>query len=696
MAEEVVGVKIKVGNEGFENIKELRQGLKAANDELLKAQTNFGNTSKEALAAAKKVAEFRDTIQEARETADLFDPGKKFQAFTGALSAVAGGFSAVQGAIGLVGVESAEVEKTLLKVQSALALSQGLSTIADSAKDFQRLATVVKTNVVGAFSTLRGAIAATGIGAFAVGLGLLVANFEKVKETVFGLFPGLEKFTKLVSGLVQEFTDFVGITDEADRNLTKLEKNTKRGNESIDQRIKVLSAQGGKEKEIYELTKQQGENELTFLREKLKAKGKLSDEELKKFRDLKTEQAVLDAKEQKRLADAAKEAKKTADDKAKQLSDKQKKEAEERAAAEVEAAKKIAQLRGEAEVLGITDQFEAKRKAIENTLAAEIAEVEKNEKIKAETKAALIKALNAKADLEVRVAVKEQLDAQAEQTKEALAKQLEDERALRAGQLQSRIELLDRENAAVEYDFEQDLERLAEKRDLLAEQESIELANTELTEFQKFEIKKKYADSRNQLTKDEVATERAAAKAKVEINMQYADYLQQFGSLLTQVAGKSKALAIAGIVIEQGAALAKVIMQTSAANAAATAAAAPFMGNPVTAIPATANLARVLLMNNIQGGLSAAGIVAGAVKGISAINSSGVPGGGGGGALSSTSSSSAAPMSPPAPIQNTRTQLDSQSIDQMGNANNRAYVIESDVTNNQERIKRINRAARLT
>lgn len=696
MAEEVVGVKIKVGNEGFENIKELRQGLKAANDELLKAQTNFGNTSKEALAAAKKVAEFRDTIQEARETADLFDPGKKFQAFTGALSAVAGGFSAVQGAIGLVGVESAEVEKTLLKVQSALALSQGLSTIADSAKDFQRLATVVKTNVVGAFSTLRGAIAATGIGALAVGLGLLVANFEKVKDTVFGLFPGLEKFTKLVGGLVQEFTDFVGITDEADRNLTKLEKNTKRGNESITDRIKVLSAQGGKEKEIYELSKQQGENELNFLRTKLKEKGKLSDEELKKFRDLKTEQAVLDAKEQKRIADAAKEAKKTADDKAKQLTDKQKKEAEERAAAEVEAAKKIAQLRGEAEVLGITDQFEAKRKAIENTLAAEIAEVEKNEKIKAETKAALIKALNAKADLEVRVAVKEQLDAQAEQTKEALAKQLEDERALRAGQLQSRIELLDRENAAVEYDFEQDLERLAEKRDLLAEQEAIELANTELTEFQKFEIKKKYADSRNQLTKDEVATERAAAKAKVEINMQYADYLQQFGSLLTQVAGKSKALAIAGIVIEQGAALAKVIMQTSAANAAATAAAAPFMGNPITAIPATANLARVLLMNNIQGGLSAAGIVAGAVKGISAINSSGVPGGGGGGAISSTSSSSAAPMSPPAPIQNTRTQLDSQSIDQMGNANNRAYVIESDVTNNQERIKRINRAARLT
>jgi hypothetical protein len=52
---------------------------------------------------------------------------------------MASGFAVAQGAMGLFGAESEEVEKTLLKVQSAMALSQGLSTIADSAKDFQRL-----------------------------------------------------------------------------------------------------------------------------------------------------------------------------------------------------------------------------------------------------------------------------------------------------------------------------------------------------------------------------------------------------------------------------------------------------------------------------------------------------------------------------------------------------------------------------
>jgi hypothetical protein len=71
-------------------------------------------------------------------------------------------------------------------------------------------------------------------------------------------------------------------------------------------------------------------------------------------------------------------------------------------------------------------------------------------------------------------------------------------------------------------------------------------------------------------------------------------------------------------------------------------------------------------------------------------------GGGGGGSTPSAPTLAAAPVLPASPIQNTVTQLDQQSINQMGSATNRAYVVESDVTNNQERIKRINRAARLT
>jgi hypothetical protein len=63
----------------------------------------------------------------------------------------------------------------------------------------------------------------------------------------------------------------------------------------------------------------------------------------------------------------------------------------------------------------------------------------------------------------------------------------------------------------------------------------------------------------------------------------------------------------------------------------------------------------------------------------------------GGGSMSISS----APISPSAPIQNTVTQLDQGTINQMGSAAGRAYVVESDITNQQEKIVRINRAARL-
>lgn len=143
MAEQL-NYQINIEGNAYESIGEVKKALKDANAELLAAQSNFGAYSKQAIAAANKVATFKDAIQEASETANLFDPGKRFQALSGALTSVAGGFAAVQGAIGLFGGESKELEKQLLKVQSALALSQGLSTIADSAKDFQRLGGIIK------------------------------------------------------------------------------------------------------------------------------------------------------------------------------------------------------------------------------------------------------------------------------------------------------------------------------------------------------------------------------------------------------------------------------------------------------------------------------------------------------------------------------------------------------------------------
>ena len=218
------------------SIGNVRKQLKEATADLIRMQEQFGATSEEALAAARRVAELRDQIQDAREVADLFDPGKKFAAFSGVINGLAQGFTAVQGAMGLFGVESKELEKQLLRVQSAMALSEGLSGVLDAADKFKGFATIIQTQVVGAFKTLRGAIAATGIGLLVIALGTIVAYWEDIMRLVNGVSKEQENLNKLA-------TDNTKAQNE---KLVALEKSDAK-----------LKASGKSEKEILELKKQQ-------------------------------------------------------------------------------------------------------------------------------------------------------------------------------------------------------------------------------------------------------------------------------------------------------------------------------------------------------------------------------------------------------------------------------------------------------
>jgi len=313
MAEEIIPIKIKVDcSDVGKSVGSLKQQLREAQNEVNALSDKFGATSKEAINAAKKAAQLKDAIGDAKALTDAFNPDQKFKALSSSLSGAAGGFAALQGAVGLFGNKAEAVEKTLLKVQSALALSQGLEAVGNSIDSFKVLGSVIKDSVSKAFGTLRSAIISTGIGALVIGVGLLIANFETVKKVVLNFIPGLGKLADLVGNLVTKFTDFVGITSEADRVLEKLSKTNAKANENIEARVKLLTAQGGKEKEIYALQKEANANETNALRERLKLTGTLTEEEAKRFRELKVENAVLDEAEKKRIADKKAEANKAA------------------------------------------------------------------------------------------------------------------------------------------------------------------------------------------------------------------------------------------------------------------------------------------------------------------------------------------------------------------------------------------------
>jgi hypothetical protein len=223
MAKQVVAFEITTDSKQAEaSVGSFKKQLREANNELLNMASQFGETSAEAINAAKKVAGLKDAIGDAKALADTFNPDKKFVALGGALQGATAGFSALQGAMGLFGAEGKDVEKMMLKVQSAMALQQGISGIAGAMDSFKLLGNEIKGNVVKAFSTLKGAIIGTGIGLLVVALGLLVANFDKVKEVVLNLIPGLGKVADFIGGVINAVTDFVGVTSEATRATERM------------------------------------------------------------------------------------------------------------------------------------------------------------------------------------------------------------------------------------------------------------------------------------------------------------------------------------------------------------------------------------------------------------------------------------------------------------------------------------------
>lgn len=300
------GVEIQVkASDQAGSVKTIRAELKEATMQAVLLARQFGENSKEATAAAQKVANLRDEIEDAGLRIKSLNPDK-FQRIATLTQGAAQGFVAAQGAMALFGGKSEELEKQMVKLQGAIALSQGLQGIKDLSLQFGGLKDLIVKQVVTAFSTLKGAIMATGIGALVVGIGLLVANFEKVKEAVLNFIPGLAKVADTIMDIVHATTDFLGLTSEQERQIEKLEEANKALNTETERQIKIMEASGASAEDLYWKKKELWQREVEALEKKKAANIKLTDEETKKLYDLWTQYYVDDAARKKRIDDEAK------------------------------------------------------------------------------------------------------------------------------------------------------------------------------------------------------------------------------------------------------------------------------------------------------------------------------------------------------------------------------------------------------
>jgi hypothetical protein len=249
----------------------------------------------------------------------------KFAQINTVVQGVARGFQAAQGAVALFGNQSEELEKTLVKLQGAMALAEGLEGLGKVQQQFGALASTIKGKVVNAFTTLRGAITATGIGLLAVALGYVVGNFEKLSAAITNAIPGLKTVSAIVGNLVQQFTDFIGVTSQAERNYKAFKKSIEITNAELQGQIDILSAQGDKQTEIFELRKKIVENELNLIKKRRSEGVKLTEEEVAEearlYAELTVKKKVIDAEEKKYEQDKQKEAEERRKSHAKRLQD---------------------------------------------------------------------------------------------------------------------------------------------------------------------------------------------------------------------------------------------------------------------------------------------------------------------------------------------------------------------------------------
>lgn len=752
MADTVIAASLTLNaDQANTSVKSFKTQLRQATQDVINMTEKFGATSKEAANAAVKAAGLKAQINEAKKLTDAFNPQEKFKGVTQILTGVAGGVTAITGAMGLLGVEGKDVEKQLLKVQSALAITQGLNSVGDSIKSFENFGSVLiktfgKGGVIGIAIAGVGLLTAYLLGLFDVTKKQTLAQQqlnevnEKAKQDAVSQRVELKLLYDAASNVnlsvkdrlvkVKELQDkfpgyfddiktekdlndkLAGAYDSATKGILAKAHATAVFNKIVENENEILKLQTELEGAKTEATKLATEKIASFGTEEAKqataslltTKKTLAEErklkleaKIKEFQDsnIKLEKSTADAgpttddaKANKEIKDKATAAAKTA--------------ADARATAEKAALEQLAQIRGEAFLAEIADDKKRAIAEIQVQYDNDVLKV-KALKISEQTKSDLLAALKNRMTQKLDELDQKAQQEQADREKTALAN-------LRSIRDQNEIDSIkdanERAKEKAELDFsntQKDIEALKISEEIktkLINEAAIKRDKTiaDITEAQRVkqvtlggELAALEGDefvNRNialdQWYKDRQDIVAGNEKLTLELQKSY----EEQKTALVQLEHEQRLQIVSGLLGKAADLFGK---QTAAGKVLAIAEATI---NTYTG--ATAALREKSLLpqpfSTIQKIASVGLIIASGLKSIREIARAKVPGGGG----SSTPSISvpSAPLIPQPQV--STTQLDQDSLNQVGNATARAYVLESDISGSQERITRLNRAARLT
>lgn len=601
-----------------QSVKSLKTQLKEAQANVAALSDTFGATSKQAVEAAKSAAILKDRIGDAKALTDAFNPDAKFKAVSSSLVGVAGGFSAVTGAMGIFGEKSKDVEAAILKVQSAMALASGVQAIGESIDSFKQLGAVIKSTTIfqriatAAQWLWNAALNANPIGAVVVavtaliGVGyLMIKMFKSTNETLEVSKENIEKYNKKIEA-----------------QTTLLENNRRKKHELQEFELRLMKAQGKSEEAILkralaiskenqqEAYKQYELKRTTLeMHKNIIATYESTQADLDKKIALEEYGSVLKVHYEEQKKNNARELVNSKEQlNASILANNSAVKVVNEANAQFKKSKEdliifTTQKETTANQEAIDRQREQNKKQQEIRDEAARKRLEKQQQ--GNTKEEKEEVRSDKQKLE-------DLEKYLKDEKDAFDKRTEDE-------YQTSIDLMNLQDVGFESDLEKKLAHYQHLKTIQEDygKETITI-DTQIAET-KIDIDKKAAEDKIAIAEAELEMKRVVADKTIQV-------AGQAGQLLQEIAGKSKGLAIGGVIVEKAASIAGIISNTAQANA-------QFLANPVSAATLGTAAISPIALNNISAGISIASILAQSAKSIAEINgakSSDTAGGGGG------------------------------------------------------------------
>jgi hypothetical protein len=568
----------------------LRSQLRQAQADVGELSEKFGATSREAIEAAKRAGQLKDAIGDAKSLTDAFNPDAKFSALSGSLSGVASGFSAVEGSLALAGVESENLQATMVRLQAAMALSQGLQGLGESIDSFKQMGAVAKNALAG----IRTGIAATGIGLLLVAVGAVAVYWDDIKEAIGGVSSEQESLNKL-----------------SQKNL-----DTEQGKlDAVSSQDNVLKLQGKSEKDILKIKIAQTDQvikatENQIAQNDITAKAQISAAQrnkdiLKGVLDfltipLRTVLQTIDSIGSVIGKDfgLSKGFNNILDKGASLLFD------------PVAETKKAEETRKES--LKAIDKLKNDRAGLQLSLNGIDKQANTDAVAKRkESNDAAIKSEQEKADALERIRQGE-IDTQAERRAEELF------------QIQEQYRLLIEEANKYGQDTTALKEAQRTKEKELADKFALEDAEKKLAEDERLKAEaQKKLDEEKVIADEKIKIAQAEAEQKAVIQQQGLDVASQGIGLVKGLFEKSKGVQKAAMIAESAIGIGKMIIANTTANIAALATPQAIASSGVAAVPTIA-------FNNISTGIGIAANIAATAKALSSLGGGGSPSAGGG------------------------------------------------------------------